>query len=485
MGGLGVVDVMVKMQPSDGGSVADSLDQADEVMRSADITLDSHFEPIRMQGKSRVGRDEILPYGGDRFRPSSSAGEDAELRTEKGGPACVIVRASVDTCDPREIEGSLIELNRRSEVISIYSDPEIAPYWKCWRENQPENLSDMLSVLNLQELSAVGMDGDGVDVAVVDGGIDADYLVQRSRDLKPLEGWHPDNLQNTPGQYAVNNDRDAAHGTMCAHEVLLASPRARILDYALLRRAATVNNKATMSGLDIRFSHAIAAYHALASRLRKDRRSNGGSLSRPLVVTNSWGLGSVASDEVTNRLGRYRDQFEHPFNLAVEELSLAGADIVFAAGNNGQPHPDDSTWPQDELPITGANSHPLALCVGAVTVGGERICYSSQGPGRLFWGKPDVMGYSEYVGSEVLGSDTPDVGTSAACPLVAGVIAAVRSKIGTDVLSPVKLREAVRCSAWMPSVAGHCKPNSEYGWGIIDPSALLAGVREHLTQSRE
>ncbi|MFD2353051.1 hypothetical protein ACFSTC_32830 [Nonomuraea ferruginea] len=79
----------------------------------------------------------------------------------------------------------------------------------------------------------------------------------------------------------------------------------------------------------------------------------------------------------------------------VASLDQAGADILFAAGNCGRDCPDGRcAFP--ERPITGANSHPRVLSIGGVNVRGERVGYSSQGPGRLAERKPDVCAYTHF-----------------------------------------------------------------------------------------
>jgi hypothetical protein len=75
--------------------------------------------------------------------------------------------------------------------------------------------------------------------------------------------------------------------------------------------------------------------------------------------------------------------------------------------------------------IYGANGHPSVLCVAGVDTTGQRVGYSTVGPGRLAQNKPDIAGYTHFAGSGVYPADS---GTSAATPVVAGVVAAVRSK---------------------------------------------------------
>ena len=57
--------------------------------------------------------------------------------------------------------------------------------------------------------------------------------------------------------------------------------------------------------------------------------------------------------------------------------------------------------------IHGANSVPDVITVAAVTIGDRRLGDSSQGPGGLSKRKPDLAGYSHFLGSEVEARETP------------------------------------------------------------------------------
>jgi subtilisin family serine protease len=139
--------------------------------------------------------------------------------------------------------------------------------------------------------------------------------------------------------------------------------------------------------------------------------------------------------------GNYSDNRAHPFNVIVASLEAAGADILFAAGNCGRDCPDGRCRFGTARPICGANSHPSVLSVAGVDTRKRRVGYSSQGPGRLDPDKPDLSAYTHFRGSGVYSSDG---GTSAACPVAAGVVAAVRKKYPSSVLSPAELRARVR-----------------------------------------
>jgi subtilisin family serine protease len=243
---------------------------------------------------------------------------------------------------------------------------------------------------------------------------------------------------------------------MCAFDLGIAAPRARLLDHAILTSATS------MAGV---LSDAVVAF----SRLLQIARS--GARPKALVVTNSWGLFDPRTDFPVGHPGNYSDNASHPFNVIVASLENAGADILFAAGNCGRDCPD-MRCNFTSRPICGANSHPRVLSVAGIDVKLRRVGYSSQGPGRLSPQKPDIAAYTHFRGSGVEAGH-PDTGTSAACPVAAGVVAAVRSKYGPSTVSPEQLRSLIFKTSHDLGKHGW---DNDFGWGAIDPTALVAAL---------
>ncbi|HYJ71836.1 MAG TPA: S8 family serine peptidase, partial [Actinomycetota bacterium] len=270
--------------------------------------------------------------------------------------------------------------------------------------------------------------------------------------------WTPAGVATKPGKHPVG------HGTMCAYDVGIAAPKATLLDYALL--LSETPGETAMSGL---LSDAVLAYSKLLASIQAMPASR-----RALVVNNSWGMFSPAWDFPVGHPGNYSDNPAHPFNVIVASLEAAGADILFAAGNCGRDCPDGRCRFGTGRPICGANSHPSVLSVAGVDTRKRRVGYSSQGPGRLNPDKPDLSAYTHFRGSGVYPADG---GTSAACPVAAGVVAAVREKYPSSVLSPAELRALLFKTAEDLGGTGF---DHDFGWGVIDGTALaatLAGVR--------
>jgi subtilisin family serine protease len=299
-----------------------------------------------------------------------------------------------------------LKQDRQQEVIGVFADPQInvCPGGYC-SSAASGDFKDVIKAIGADKLKASKITGKNIRVVIVDTGID---------------GTHPgpsgENLQNNisatfkPVSGYKSGSAKSDHGTMVAFDCLLAAPDAVLYDYPLLKG----DGKSWQSFL----SDALSAFANLMDLLQKQ--------PGPLVVNNSWALYNRSTDAPVGTPENYSANPNHPFNQVVGSLVSAGADVVFAAGNCGQDCPDGRCGTDDTGPgqsIHGANSHPSVITVAAVTVKKQWLGYSSQGPGGLAKEKPDLSGYSQFLGSGVY---TADGGTSAACPVVSGTVAALR-----------------------------------------------------------
>jgi hypothetical protein len=114
---------------------------------------------------------------------------------------------------------------------------------------------------------------------------------------------------------------------------------------------------------------------------------------------------------------------------------------LFAAGNCGTPCPSSRCGGQTNPSIIGANAHQDVLTIAGCDVHDQRVGYSSQGPAIAGMGpnKPDLTAYTHFLGSEAFGAGTADSGTSTACPVAAGCVAALRSLIAPNIVTPPAL----------------------------------------------
>ncbi|WP_342151037.1 S8/S53 family peptidase [Methylorubrum sp. SB2] len=379
--------------------------------------------------------------------PSAQAGG---IALEAAGPQQAPVFVGRGTIDVDRIH----EIAAEEDGVGIFADPEIGTFTVCSGNPPVGATADVARKLDTAQLLAKKLDGKGVALAIMDTGINLAHL--KGRGLKPKlsrkYGWAPPGSAWTPGSYPVD------HGTMCAYDALIAAPKATLLDFPILR--STTPGGSVMSGF---LSDAILAYSYLLSRLQ-----NPSWPFRALVVNNSWGMYHPSWDFPAGHPGRYADNPNHPFNLIVGTLARAGADILFAAGNCGADCPDGQCKGVVTDTITGANAHPDVLTLAGCDIDDQRVGYSSQGPGiaGMAPDKPDVTAYTHFLGSEAYGAGSPDSGTSTACPVAAGCVAALRTRLAPAKEPPASLFATIRAQALGKPGPGW---NADYGTGIIRP----------------
>ena len=408
-------------------SVVASLDVA-----SAPVTLDLEFAPVAIPSPLTGGASA-------RAFSTDSAGQTYAVRGE--------------IADDTE---ALQALAARGDVVGVFADAEIESSLICPGAPPFGSDADVAQLLDVSALAAAGMDGRNVPVAIVDTGVNVAHLTSkgRSQSVDAARSFTPAGVTSQPGSHALG------HGTMCAYDVGIAAPSATLLDHAVL-----LSQQSGFSGL---LSDAVASYgRMLMMLLSADNPTD------RLVVNNSWALFNPLTDFPIGHPGNYSDNAAHPFNLIVGSLDALGADILFAAGNCGRDCPDGRCNFGPAPSIAGANSHPSVLSVAGVDTSRTRVGYSSQGPGRLSLQKPDICGYTHFLGSEAFGPGSSDGGTSAACPVAAGVVAAVRSVHSPATLPPQQLRALIQKTAVDLGGVGF---DNDHGWGVINTTALLAAL---------
>jgi hypothetical protein len=435
----------------------DLADRAAMALESTEMSLDRDVVP-ELPG---VGYDLSFPPTSIPAMVSRAQSSDPydmsplfelSLEAEK---STYIVRAEI------ELE-QLDSIRKSRQVVGVYSDPVIEPTAVCPGSPPVGTDADVERLLCTSALRSINADGTGVLVAIVDTGINITYLNSRGKapNFDAARSWVP-GAGLTPGALPVG------HGTMCAFDVCIAAPRATLLDVALLRSSAT--GPTPMSGV---LSDGIRAYRHLINVMTAPRRPGE---ARSLVVNNSWGMFHPSWDFPPGHLGNYSDNPNHPFNRIVADLERAGADILFAAGNCGADCPDGRCQGVIANAIYGANGHSAVLCVAGVDTTKTRAGYSTTGPGRLTRQKPDISGYTHFRGSGVY---TADGGTSAATPVVAGVVAAVRSKRPYDPANasthPAAIRSLVTSTAEDLGMAGY---DFLHGHGVVSGCTLARRLR--------
>lgn len=443
--------VLIQLRPSpdlvaavtDPGRSATTADVADGL---PGVMLDPSFTPVAVPRP-------VPPAGGDPL--SLNQPLDFSMAAEE---ASVLVRGEISDDELTTRLALLPTL--RPDVVGVFADPVIEPNLTCGGDAPVGDWRDVERLLGTSALHAEGLDGSGVALAVLDTGINAAHVARhlgRGVNLDAERSWNPSGVQGRPGEFEVD------HGTMCAFDTLIAAPQASLIDIPVL-----LSSRMGGSALDGLLSDAVAAFAHLRTLLEAQPAE-----SRSLVISNSWGSFSPRWDFPPGHPGNYSDNAAHPFNLVVASLDSAGADVLFAAGNCGR-ECKDGRCAYPDRPRGGANSHPRVLSIGGVDTEGERVGYSSQGPGRLAARKPDLCAYTHFSGSKAFGDGEPDSGTSAACPVAAGLVAAIRTQWPAARLSPSQLRSLLRRTADDRSDVGY---DFDYGYGVVDPAGVLAALR--------
>jgi subtilisin family serine protease len=364
----------------------------------------------------------------------------------------------VDTLEdiPEEINGR-----------PVHADALIAPFVTCGSTPPVGNAADVKTKLDVATLHAKGLDGDGVAIAVMDTGINATHLKTKLGALPRMDvanSWTPPGSTTAPFKYPVD------HGTMSAYDVLLAAPKATLLDFPIL--AGSIPGGSTVGSS---IGEALLGFSQLLTFWAVAFAVGGANRYSALVVSNSWGIYHPSWDFPAGHRGRYCDNPRHPFNIVVSALAQS-ADIIFAAGNCGADCASSKCQGRVTETIMGANAHPEVLTLAGCDTNDARVGYPSQGPSitGMFQQKPDLTAYTHFLGSEAFGAGSADSGTSTACPIAAGCVAAIRTKESAARTTPVNLFAQLRATARSVStVAGW---NGDYGHGIIDAVAAAQSL---------
>lgn len=203
------------------------------------------------------------------------------------------------------------------------------------------------------------------------------------------------------------------------------------------------------------------------------------------IAAAEW-ADSLGADIITSSLGYLNFNPPYPsytwqsmngstalITRAADIAVSKGIVVVVSAGNDGF----NSSHNTLSAPADAFN----VITVGAVTTGRQRAAFSSVGPttdGRI---KPDVMAYgvnnhTARPGAGGVGYINSNVGTSLACPMVAGVCAMVLS--ANPELNPLQVKDILRNTATNSS-----SPNNLMGYGIVNAwssvqLAFISGTNE-------
>jgi uncharacterized repeat protein (TIGR01451 family) len=335
---------------------------------------------------------------------------------------------------------TLLALAARPEVRIVRED-----HWRRWVD-QPSAPDDGKELVqgsvewNIARIradlawSALGLDGSGVTVAIMDTGVDWQHPALQAQ----YRGYRPGGLTIHCGNWFCTTDEGYlypadgyGHGTHVAGTAVggrdAAGQAIGVAPGARWIAVKTLNNQGYAYD-----SWIHAAFEWLMA-------PEGDPSLAPDVVNGSWGA---------------PDDADETFRPDLQALRAAGIVPVFSAGNEG-PGPSSLRSPA---------SYPEAIAVGATDDLDQVTYFSSRGPSP--WGevKPEVAAPGAQVRSSLPGG-TYGVynGTSMASPHVTGLVALM---LQADPDLTVDEIEAILTSTALP--LSTTVPNNDSGWGRID-----------------
>lgn len=425
----GQVAVLVEMRVPSGQDAAQTLQMAAGFNVSG-FQPDTSYDPVPMTPETpeavaeyAAANEEVVIVRG--MIDDESSIPEIEVQSN-------VVKVWRDT--PIDYFGN--DIPQEEEIVDLVADEAFGtcpiPPCDCSPSTPKGTIADVARYLGVDQIWARGHKGQGIVIGIVDGGITAQSRVSGGTIPRVIGGW-PSNW----GQIA----RWGRHGNMTATDALGMAPEAQIYDIRISDGNA--------------ISRAISGYQWAINQ----HRSNG----TPHILSNSWGIFQESWDR------QYARNPNHPFTRKVVEALNEGILVLFAAGNCGQRCPSgrcgSDTGPGRS--IWGANGHPRVMTVGAVNKNEQFIGYSSQGPAALDSRKPDFCSISHFRG--YFSSDT---GTSAACPIAAGVVALLKQADSS--LNQDGAKNALKTTAKNIGPAGWDKHS---GAGIIQAKAAYDRLR--------
>ena len=358
-------------------------------------------------------------------------------------------RGQVQQVRPFWIFNGLAVAADANTVLAVASRPEVRivreDRWRRWVE--PSDMEVSQSPLGENELewnlarvradlawSALGLDGTGVTVAIMDTGVDWQHPALQGQ----YRGYKPGGLSVHLGNWLCTTDEGYVypvdghgHGTHVAGtavggrdtagKAVGVAPGARWIAVKPLSDAGY--------GYD---SWLHAAFEWLIAPA-------GDPSLAPDIVNASWGA---------------TDDEDETFRSDLQALRAAGIVPVFSAGNSGP----------RAASLDSPGSYPEVLTVGATDDLDRVTSFSSRGPSPWDEIKPEVVAPGAQIRSTLPGGSFGVAGgTSMAAPHVTGLAALL---LQADPSLSVDQIEAIITSTALP--LGDEVPNNDAGWGRID-----------------
>ena len=428
-------------------SAAEAESQAIDLLSALDglgIELDEDVAPVPMFS---------APGGAPAIELEAFSAGPAESAEAPPTAASVVIPAEVSRSRLDELRvAENVRVWPNSEMIlfaagdGVFDDASSRGGLDCRPFRSAVEIETVRTLLGVDALWSDGFRGQNIVVGVIDEGVNGIAYPVIGGFSRPIAGRQPGSAPIT------------SHGSMCAADILIAAPAARIYDYPFLG----VPNS----------GGALQMFQAVLNQRLID--------GTPHITNNSYGFtgvppaASFPDHEVNN--------IDHPVHRKVREVVAAGVACFFAAGNCGENCPSGNCQASGIGPgrsIHASNSLEEVITVAAVNSMHERIGYSSQGLGMFAPQKPDLASYSHIFAN--FGPGRPgglvqpfDSGTSAATPVCAGVAAALLSAAGG--LAPARLKQVLMDSAF--DLGNSIGWDRDHGRGVINAAAAYSALRE-------
>lgn len=313
------------------------------------------------------------------------------------------------------------------------------------------NATNQTEMININALHDLGFSGQGMIIAVLDGGFQDANLMSCFDSLflqgRLISTW--DFVSNDANVFDDNWHGTAVLSTMAANipgDMVGTAPRA---SYILLRSE------------DVNSENIIEEYNWSSAAEYAD--SAGAD-----VINSSLGY-TEFDDPAQNHTYQDMDGNTAPGTIAADLAASKGILVVNSAGNSG-----GGSWNYIGCPADGDS----VLAIGAVDASGLYAGFSSQGPsfdGRI---KPDVCAQGQGTTVYIPGNfpSTQSNGTSFSGPIIAGAVTCLWQRYPAK--KNMEITDAVKASA-----SQFATPDGFLGYGIPDfgvASLTLGGYEPSL-----
>lgn len=340
--------------------------------------------------------------------------------------------------------------------------PRSAPTWGYEVVNEfdvedpkgqaPVGLTYGVELLGMPEAWKQGATGAGLVYGMIDSGVQWNHPALREayRGSTAQGANHDYNWMDFEGSSPSPVD-GRGHGTHVMGSVVGRTSKAQ---FGVAPEAKFIVSRGTGTG---RIDSALRALQWMQAPTKRDG-SAADATKAPDVVGMSWFMANPT---------------EELFRDSIQNLRLAGIEVVKSAGNQG---PGPST-------ITSPGHFPEIYAVAAVDKDGKVADFSSRGNARIPAGSPTLKPDFAAPGVNIISSIPGDGygakdGTSMAQPHFSAAVLAVLSKFPQ--LTHDQLTQVLAAGAIDPGTAGR---DPEYGQGIINVPRSLEAAAQLLSGS--